>query len=84
MKSLTTTTTKVCAGCKRRKAKTEFKRKPGGKDGLNSECKKCCNARCLAWGVANPEKLAAINARAYVKTKRKRRLARLAKKVVAK
>jgi hypothetical protein len=81
----TTTTTKVCTKCLRRKAKAAFKPKLGGKDGLNAECTACRNARAAAWRKKNPDKNAAINARAYVRTKRLRRAARLAaKKAVAK
>lgn len=85
MATQTKITTKRCPGCKRRLPTTKFTRKSyGNRDGLQTECKRCMKARYYAWCAANPEKLAAKNARAYVKRKAERAAARAARLLAAK
>lgn len=65
--------TKVCTKCRRRKAKSEYGVQPDGKDGLNAQCRVCVRLRYYRWCRANPELLRAKDARAYVRTKKKRK-----------
>ena len=56
----TTTTTRVCTRCKRRKPKaTGFYGFRAGKDGLMSHCKACVKERYYQWAADNPEKFKA-------------------------
>lgn len=44
---------KICTNCKQEKDESEFYKGKGYKDGLRSECKKCCNTRSVKWSRKN-------------------------------
>lgn len=47
---------KECKGCLAKLAKTEFGPAKQGKEGLNSRCRACCNAKYKSWLANNPDK----------------------------
>lgn len=57
---------------------TQFRRKKGGRDGLDSFCKHCRNAMLREWKRANPEKARAISQRERVKNAERYRVTKAA------
>ncbi len=48
---------KICSICKIKKEKTDFNKKSGKKDGLQSDCKECSKKRCKAYYNKNKPKM---------------------------
>lgn len=48
--------TKRCGGCKEILPKSQFGKNRGREDGLQSQCKECCNAASTRWRQNNLEK----------------------------
>lgn len=55
--------TKVCTKCKKRKSITKFSKHKIGKNGLRSQCKKCCKEYNIQWYNNNLKKVAIVNKR---------------------
>lgn len=84
----TVTQERKCRNCGEIKSTSEFHKNPGWKDGLNCNCKRCCNEKWIRpytaahrdkyrenaakWRKENPEKYDAINRRARERREAKR------------
>lgn len=54
---------KTCTHCKEVKPVEAFSKRKSSRDGLQSWCKECLNARVKRWGQANPDHKAALSRR---------------------
>lgn len=54
---------KLCGTCKESKSESDFHKKSGAKDGLQSSCKPCRIAVVKKWQQDNPERYAKIQAK---------------------